>query len=220
MPNEEEKSQEDATEKLYAFVAQEMKAGTDKASIAKKLEEKGIDTADADHIVETAYGQIAAVVKKEQFSPDALAPAILVTLVAAVVGGAVWAGIVIATDYEVGFVAWGIGTMCGYAVILASGGRKGTPLQIIAVLGSVLGILIGKYFTFFYFLKQAVEKEYGTDAAANVSIFSEQVMQYFAEQLSNMLGGYDLLWVVLAVITAWSIPKASGIKLLGRGRSG
>lgn len=213
-------NQEDATQKLYAFVAEQMKAGLDKGSIAEKLQEQGMKRTDAEEAVYAIYGQIEKAVKAERFTPANLVPGSLAGIAAALLGGGIWAAIVILTDYEVGFVAWGIGALCGFAVVLVSGGHKGVPLQTVAVLSSVIGILAGKYFAFSYMLQQFVEREYGADAAAGVTLLSQQTLAAFTESIGDMLGGYDILWVVLAVATAWGIPKGSGIKLpFERGRA-
>jgi len=213
MSEEETGTQEEQVQQLYAFVAAEMKTGANKADIAAKLQEQGVGRTDAEQMVDTIYREIAAVVQKEQFTPGALMPAVVAGILAAALGGAVWAGIVVVTDYEVGFVAWGIGALCGFTVVLATRGRKGRPLQIVAVASSVLGILIGKYFTFYYFLTQMVADEQGTESVDWASALSPEVIQIFTENIGSMLGAYDLLWVGLAVFTAWGIPRGSGISV-------
>ena len=142
----------------------------------------------------------------------AILPALFGGGLAAAVGGGIWGLIVILTNHVIGYMALGIGLMCGYAVVLFSRGGKGMPLQVIAVLSSVLGIAIGKYATFFYLVKKAVAKQYGEAAAANVSFLSEKVLQVFVHNFGSRLSAFDILWVLLAVITAWRIPKAIGAK--------
>lgn len=198
---------------VYAFVAEEMKNGADKASIAQKLQEQGVGRSDAEQLVDTVYRQITAAVTQEAISPRALLPAALGGVIGALIGGAIWAGIVILTDYEVGFVAWGIGALCGFGVLQLAGTARGVPLQVIAVATSVLGIVLGKYMAFFYYLKEVVEEDYGAEAAAGLTIASQEAIGLFAENFRAMISGYDALWVILAVVTAWGIPKASGIKL-------
>ncbi|MFC1718371.1 hypothetical protein ACFL6S_32245 [Candidatus Poribacteria bacterium] len=110
-------------------------------------------------------------------------------------------------------MAWIIGLLSGFTVLLSSKGRRGTPLQVIAVLSSVLGIIIGKYITFFHFLKELLTEELGAEVASSISIFSKRVIQVFMEGIGSMVRGYDIIWVVLAVITAWKIPKGLGVKL-------
>ncbi len=140
----------------------------------------------------------------------AILPALFGGGLAAAVGGSIWGLIVSLTGYVIGYMALGIGLLCGYAVVLFSRGGKGIPLQVVAVLSSVLGIAIGKYATFFYFVKKAVAKQHGEAVAANVSFLSEKMIQVFVYNIGSSLSAFDILWVLLAVITAWRIPKAIG----------
>ena len=142
-------------------------------------------------------------------------PALLGGGLAAVVGGSIWGLIGILTGYVIGYMAWGIGVLSGYAVVLFSRGGRGIPLQVIAVLSSVLGIAIGKYSIFFHYAKKAVAKQHGEAVAANVSFLSEKVLQVFMHNIGSMLSGFDILWVFLAIITALRIPKAIGAKQQG-----
>ena len=136
-----------------------------------------------------------------------LTPAMLGGGLAAAAGGGIWGLIVIATGYVIGIMAWGIGLLAGCAVVFFSRGQKGTPLQVIAVLSSVLGIAIGKYVTFFHFLKKAITERYGLEVASKVSLFSGRVVQAFIEGIGSMVSDADILWVILAVTTASSVPK-------------
>ena len=182
---------EDA-EQLYGFIASEMRAGSDKQAIARKLEDQGVGRHDAENLTTRIYSEIAEVVEKEQYSGAALVPGLLGGLLGALIGGGVWAGILILTNYEVGFIAWGIGALCGM---------------------SIVGILIGKYLTLYYYLTESVMT--GTDEGdlAEVSLFSFDFALAFAEILPQMASIYDALWVFLAVVTAWQIPRSSGIDL-------
>jgi hypothetical protein len=42
----------------------------------------------------------------------------------------------------------------------------------------------------------------------------EEVIYDFIEDIGSMVSGFDILWIILAVITAWRIPKGLGIKLV------
>jgi hypothetical protein len=215
-----EKGKDEGVQKLYALVIQEMKAGGDQASITEKLVKEGMDRANASHVVDTIYPQVLKAVREQAFSSEAVMPAVLGGGVAALVGGAVWATVVVVTDYEIGYVAWGIGWLAGFAVVKLAQGRRGTPLQLIAALSALLGILVGKYFIFFHYLKQMLVKEYGADAAAALSPFSVEGVQTFAANISSMLSGFDILWVFLAVATAWAMPRGLGIKMAGYAPAG
>lgn len=85
-----------------------------------------------------------------------------------------------------------------------------------AVLLSILGIIMGKYFSYYLILKDVITEDYGKEAASTLSIFSSDVFQFFREDIGSILDIYDAIWLILAVITAWRITKGIGIKLKKR----
>ena len=77
-------------------------------------------------------------------STDAALPrAVIAGAVAALVGGGLWALVVIGTRYEVGWLAWGVGALVGVVMSRATPARG----QTVALLGAVIagiGLLSGK----------------------------------------------------------------------------
>jgi hypothetical protein len=129
--------------------------------------------------------------------------AVVAGLGAAVVGGVVWGLIVKWSEYEVGFVAWAIGFLAGMAVLTATGGRKGIPLQAIAIVSALVGIVIGKYLSYAWVLQKVADEQ--TGGLVDISVFSRDTVDFFREDLGEVFGWIDLLWVALAVITAWRV---------------
>ncbi len=140
-------------------------------------------------------------------SVGSLVPAFAGGLLAALVGGVAWAAFVIISGYEIGFAALGIGFLSGLGVVFFSRGGAGPFFQVIAAITSVIGVVAGKYGYYAYYLKQAVGEEYGLEVAANVKLFSMGVLEAFIMDAPSFLGGFDLLWVGLAVVTAWKVPS-------------
>ena len=64
--------------------------------------------------------------------------------------------------------------------------------QIIAVIGSLLGIVLGKYFLLSYTVEENL-----------AYIFDKEVFTYFQENLRESFDLIDLVFAALAVITAW-----------------
>lgn len=209
----EQKSTERAVtlQGLRDFVLKEMQNGTHKLLIAQKLTERGVDRSDAPQLVETLHGSLLSQARREQVRAASLLSATLGGGVAALVGGALWALIVAVTGYVIGYMAWGIGLLAGFAVVYSAGGRRGVPLQLLAVGASVLGITFGKYFTFYYFLKRAIASHQGAEVAARIPVVSKGLVLVFVNALPTMLSPFDLLWVLLAVLTAWRIPRGLGL---------
>jgi hypothetical protein len=208
----EEQLTREPTDDDVALVAEQMRAGTDQETIAAMLEDRGLDRVQARSFVDTVYPQLARVAEEERYTGSALGPGIAGGLIAAVVGGFLWGLIVILSEYEIGIAAWGIGFIVGFGVVRFAGGAKGAPLQVVAVVSSVLGIVIGKYISYAYFFKQAVSDRFDVD----ISYFDSQIFRAFRENLGDVFGGFDLIWAGLAVVTAWKLTRPSGFGSRGR----
>ncbi len=128
-------------------------------------------------------------------------------LVAAVAGGVVWGLIGRWTNYEVAIAAWGIGFIVGTAVVYGSHGRRGLPLQLLAVVLALAGILIGKYLSFVWVNQSDLDR-----LGISLPVFSRSTWDLFMDAKSNVLGGWDLLWIGLAVVTAFRIPQVHRVK--------
>jgi hypothetical protein len=129
--------------------------------------------------------------------PRPLGLAVGAGLVAAIVGGVVWGFVVKLSEYEVGIVAWAIGLLVGVAVAGVSRAR-GPVLQAIAVACALVGILVGKYLSYALVLQEEAET-----AGVDVGLFSSEMWSFFREDIDIVFGWFDLLWVGLAVYTAW-----------------
>lgn len=207
------KEEKEAQETIVAFIIEKIKSGVDDTAIIQSLTEMGVDRNDAEILVREIHRGAIEVAEQQQFTSKTILPALAGAILAAIVSGFVWGWIVAITEYEIGFMAWGVGLITGYAVVLFSKGKRGIPLQVIAVLASIFGIIIGKYFTFVNILKEEVLKEYGVEVVSNIPIISGKMIGFFFEKFGVLVSGFDILWVILAVITAWSIPKGMGLKL-------
>ncbi|MDK8191199.1 hypothetical protein QP794_14005 [Paenibacillus sp. UMB7766-LJ446] len=123
-------------------------------------------------------------------------------LLAAVIGGIVWAVIAAMTERELGLIAIVIGALTGYAVVLFSNKRIATVHKVIAVIFALIGILLGKYLTVVYFTSELFSDASMMDLVFDgemVSAFVETFTDYFSEPV-------DLLFIVLAIVSAWQIP--------------
>jgi signal peptidase I len=120
--------------------------------------------------------------------------AVLAGLTAAIAGGIAWGLIAKWTEYEVGIVAWGVGFVTGWAIERAAGGRRSPELQVFAIAAALLGILIGKYLAY-AFDQRELGLPYG--------VLSGDMFSLFRENLGQVFRLYDLLWIGLAVASAW-----------------
>ena len=72
--------------------------------------------------------------------------AIAGAVAAGVAGAAVWAGIALATGYEIGWIAWGIGAAVGATYVKLGGRSAAAPMLCAAI--AVASIAAGKYMDF------------------------------------------------------------------------
>ncbi|MDX1599907.1 MAG: hypothetical protein R3191_00175 [Anaerolineales bacterium] len=210
MDQQDKNADREAGKKLVGHIVEEMRRGSSDDEVTDQLTEMGVDRAQARTIVHEVRKRVQEAAEQEVLTPGSVAKAFIGAGIAVIVGGVVWGLIVLATGYEIGFMAVGIGILAGLSVNLISG-KRGRPLQVIAVLAAVGGIVIGKYFTFFSILKDVLGQEVGLEAAASVSMFSPSVIATFFSSLPSVASPYDILWVVLAVLAAWRLPKGLGL---------
>jgi len=124
--------------------------------------------------------------------------ALLAALVAALAGAIVWAFVVKTTDYEVGVLAWGIGFAAAGAARTATRGG-GLPVQIPAAVAAAIGVLVGKYLSYALIVQEQFPGEIG--------LFSAEMRRLFRQDLNLVFGLFDLLWLGLAVGTAWYLSR-------------
>jgi hypothetical protein len=145
-------------------------------------------------------------------APADVARALVGGLVGALLGGLIWGFIVGATGAEIGIAAIGVGALAGFGVVLLNRHRRGVPLQVIAAVCAIVGVGFGKYFAFV----QVVNDELG---AGTASLFSGRTFQAFTDLFGEIFSGFDVLWIVFAVYTAWRIPQGQGFGRWAPGRA-
>ncbi len=120
-------------------------------------------------------------------------------VVAALIGAAVWAGITVMTEYQIGWMAIGVGLLAGYAVRLLGKGIS-SKFGIVGVVCALLGCVLGNLFSACGFL--AIEE--------SVPFFDIVI-----EVLTNPGLGIDLLaWMFSPMdILFYAIAGYEGYKL-------
>ena len=157
-------------------------------------------------------GSVVVPTPPEPLTGSDLALAAVGGVLGAIVGGLIWGFLVAATDTELGIVAIGIGVLAGFGVVLGARRKHGVPLQVIAGVAALVGILFGKYFAFV----QIVNEEFGSGVA---SVFDGRTFSAFTDIIGDVFNGFDVLWVVFAVYTAWRIPQGQGFGRWAPGRT-
>jgi signal peptidase I len=140
--------------------------------------------------------------RPERQPPANLPAALAAALVAALAGAVAWGLVARWTDYEVGALAWGIGFVAGLAVVQAAGSRSTPVHQAVAIGAAFVGVLVGKYLAFAFVVQEQNEL-----IGAEIGLFSGEMRSLFRDSLGELFGLYDLLWIGLAVGTAWYMTR-------------
>ncbi|MDP8223320.1 MAG: hypothetical protein P9L99_08175 [Candidatus Lernaella stagnicola] len=185
---------------LREYVIERFQEGEDKFSIARSLQTRGVARPMARELVEQVEMELNATAATE-VTPANYVLGFVGGLLGAIVSGVVWIVVLIFADYEVGLLALAMGFATGFGVALFSGGKQSVLLNAWAVLSSVLSLAACKYYTFYFFLKQIVAEEHGQEVAGHVTLFGKTLNAFFSNATA-VFSFYDILWVILAAITA------------------
>ena len=117
--------------------------------------------------------------------------AIIAGAAAALAGAGVWAAITVATGYQIGWMAVGVGVLVGYAVRFAGKGAA-LPYSLTGAAFALIGCAVGNLLTVSYFVAQNEGVSYG---AVPASLDVEFVTQMMSATFAPM----DLLFYALAV---------------------
>ncbi len=123
-----------------------------------------------------------------------------------------WGVITHETQREFGIVAWLIGFAVGRTVHVASGKRRGTALQWLAAGLSVVGIASGKVVLLSWAMVDAFNQRGIVIRPASVA---RAVTFMLTHDFTSLFSGFDLLWMFIAVFTAFRLCKAARITIGG-----
>jgi len=94
--------------------------------------------------------------------------AIVAGTVATLIGGGLWALVVIATKYELGWIAWGVGALVGLVMARATPAR-GPSIAMVGAAIAAVGLLMGKAVIATYTINaQAIAREITADSSLTV----------------------------------------------------
>ncbi len=195
--------QDQAVEKYRSFVAGQFSGGQDAAAVVQRLAQMGVEQGEAARIVQAVQTELGpiAVSAGQTLVPTAIPMAIAGGLCGAVAGGILWGLIVKATDLEIGYMAVGVGLLCGLGVELFTCGKRGVPYQVVATACSVFGIVLGKYASAYFVLQAIVAKE-RPELLPKLSFFSGKFLSLATHVIKDTAHPLDILWIILAIVAA------------------
>ncbi|WP_339749963.1 hypothetical protein [uncultured Rubinisphaera sp.] len=102
--------------------------------------------------------------------------------VAGFIGALIWGGIAYATGFEVGWIAWAIGGMVGFGVLMGAGENADTASGIVAVFIAIGSVFAGKIFAiwmFFMALMPAVNniEEFKASDSYMISEYADVIVE-------------------------------------------
>jgi signal peptidase I len=144
-------------------------------------------------------------------------------LAPALVGGAValgsavvWGLVTRWTGREFGFLAWAVGAAVGASVAAATR-RDDSAVQWLAAGWALVGVIVGKYLAFAFLVRDelravlhgGIGSGYPTGALTQVpGLVSSDLITLFRQDLRDVFGGFDILWLVLALGSAWTLSRS------------
>lgn len=114
----------------------------------------------------------------------------LAGLIASVAGAGIWAAVTIMTDYQIGFMAVGIGVMVGFAVRYTGKGMN-PSFGAVAAAMSLLGCVLGNILYISYYVA-------GNQEMAYIDILTQLNYGLMVEMLRATFAPVDLLFYGLA----------------------
>jgi hypothetical protein len=123
-------------------------------------------------------------------------------LVAAVLATAVWYGVVVVTQYQIGLVAIAVGFIVGYGVVLGANRRGSVVLVPISVILTLLALVASEYLIVAHFVGQEF-------AAEGLSIDVLQPPDFIIGVVTDSLQADPLtlaFWAI-ALFQAFAIPS-------------
>ena len=140
----------------------------------------------------TVNGQSTAITEPQAEAKSPIAPAATTTTVqegdslkisgivaaaaAAVVGALIWKFITVFFNYELGFIAWGIGLVVGVGAAMF--GSKGMSTGVICGIFALLAILSGKYMAM-----QTFQETWANDIATSIEGQETEFQEYYQQDL-------------------------------------
>jgi hypothetical protein len=133
---------------------------------------------------------------------------------AALLGALVWAGIVVATGYEIGFVALFIGAATGLTAHRVAGAPVGGFEQGLAGVLAAGSIVVGRYVIFVHEVRTDT---FLSSRGISAGYLDTHSMSVFVHNIGTIIHGFDWFWIILAGVAA--VRTAGGKAVLGMGRA-
>jgi len=125
-----------------------------------------------------------------------MAKGVILALIAGVVGAAVWAGIAYGTGFEIGWIAWGIGALVGFAMGMGVGTSGNAATGVAAAVIALVAIAGGKFLAVELMIASELDEAALVDEVDREFDNDEYVISYMAdaEVQRRLDAGDELTW--------------------------
>lgn len=177
------------------------------------LDEYETTEADIDSVAQQAEQEAFELYQKSQPDSRSIYMGLLGGLLGAVLSAFVWVMIVALTDYEIGYMALGVGLLVGWSVLWFTGKKRSRGLQFVAMLCAALGVFFAQYLIFYYFFTIIVlEDGAGLSTFFRFDWISGELFRVFLESLPEIVDGYTILFLALSIFVSWSVTRPFKLK--------
>ncbi len=139
---------------------------------AKSMTLKPMDTSRPTPLLGEAQAQDNTLTTSDTLTSKIL----IVAAISAFLGALVWKVIVVATGYEVGLIAWGIGGVVGFAAVMS--GARGESAGMICSVFVLLAIVGGKYWAI-----SSLQNDWGSKLESSTEAQTEEFRQVYFDNL-------------------------------------
>lgn len=118
-------------------------------------------------------------------------------------GAVIWGAIAYFAHVEVGYVAWAIGGLVGFSVRVGAGEMDEGFAGVIAAIGSVISILLGKLLSVYFVVTYLIQK------GEIPPVAPEQMGALMGVAFAGTFGIVDIVFFVLAIMTAYRLGSGN-----------
>jgi hypothetical protein len=185
-------------------VAGGLLSGLTREQVTRQLvDQHDMARTEAQHLVDTTYADLVRELDAERATMATLPVGVGAGIVAALVGGAVWGAIVYYLGWDIGIFAWAVGLLVGTVMLKATQGRKSRPLQIVAAVCAVLGVVFARYAIVYMSFRDQASSALDPDIARTL-----------IDNAGEFFDLFTLIFTGLAVLTAYRMLEPTHTDLV------
>jgi hypothetical protein len=176
----------------------ELQAGQSVAWLGKKKDAPPM------HVCAECAAKIDGALQAETENPRLLG-ALLAGLAAAVVACLIWYGVVAISNYQIGFLAVGVGWLIGLGVGFGAGRKRGPRLQAISVAITIVAMVLSEYLIIRHF---AIEEGFVIPILIPLNAMVELVVVSVKSDPLTLLFWAIAVWFAFSTLSRRSLRRA------------